>query len=370
VSAPAKETPASQPQRSYARHRPETTLLFEIVRDHLDAFLDMARERSSRPLPAYVVREFRDYLRCGLLEYGFARLHCDACQRDVLVAFSCKGRGLCPSCGARRMNDTAARLADHVFPAIPVRQWVLSVPYEVRLVLARDAAALSAASRIFFEEVSRAYRAGRTGRDVATGAVTFVQRFGSMNLNVHLHVVFADGVFVRDAAVRFVAATRPGPKMLETVAQRTARRLTRWLRRRGLRVEGATDDQPEARAACEALAMQPGRFATVAEREGLVSLDEERDHRRFARKKLDPDTANVDGFDIHAGVFVPAEDRHARERLFRYGARPAVSLSRMSRLPDGRLAYRLKHPGPYGHTHRVMTPVEFLARVAALIPPP
>jgi hypothetical protein len=44
------------------------------------------------------------------------------------MAFSCKGRGVCPSCNTRRMAETAAHLTDHVFPRLPVRQWVLSVP--------------------------------------------------------------------------------------------------------------------------------------------------------------------------------------------------------------------------------------------------
>jgi hypothetical protein len=56
---------------------------------------------------------------------GFARFRCGACGLDRLVAFSCKGRGFCPSCGGRRMAERAAHLVDHVFPDVPVRQWVL-----------------------------------------------------------------------------------------------------------------------------------------------------------------------------------------------------------------------------------------------------
>ena len=51
---------------------------------------------------------------------------------EHLVAFSCKKRGFCPSCGARRMAQSAALLVDEVFPEQPVRQWVLSVPYPLR----------------------------------------------------------------------------------------------------------------------------------------------------------------------------------------------------------------------------------------------
>ncbi|MCU0686025.1 MAG: transposase, partial [Polyangiaceae bacterium] len=65
-----------------------------------------------------------------------------------------------------------------------------------------------------------------------------------------------------------------------------------------------------------------------------------------------------------------AHDREGRERLFRYGARPPFALERFSELGDGRIAYRLKTPNRRGDTHRVMTPVECLARLCALVPPP
>jgi hypothetical protein len=52
----------------------------------------------------------------------FARARCAQCGHDFLVAFSCKGRALCPSCNTRRMVETAAHLVDHVFPRLPVRQ--------------------------------------------------------------------------------------------------------------------------------------------------------------------------------------------------------------------------------------------------------
>ncbi len=95
------------------------SILYGLVRDHLDAFLDHARESYARGLPHYVEQAFRAYLRCGIFAHGFLRLHCDDCRPDLLVAFSCKGRGICPSCSARRMCNTAAH--------VPVRQDVLTM---------------------------------------------------------------------------------------------------------------------------------------------------------------------------------------------------------------------------------------------------
>ncbi len=79
---------------------------------------------------------------------------------------------------------------------------------------------------------------------------------------------------------------------------------------------------------------------------------------------------DLDGFNLHASVAIGADDDLGRERLMRYGARPPLALERLRRLPDGRLAYRIKKFRDGRAKHRVMTPLEFLARLAALVPPP
>src|SRR5256885_16423363 len=82
---------------------------------------------------------------CGILANGFARVRCASCRAEMLVAFSCKGRGFCPSCTTRRMQGTATRLVDRVLPRGPVRQWVLSLPRWGRFLLARDPALITRA---------------------------------------------------------------------------------------------------------------------------------------------------------------------------------------------------------------------------------
>jgi len=116
----------------YARHRPESTLLYQLVEQHYPGFNEL-RAREGRSLPDYVQEEFDAYLRCGRLEEGFLRVRCEGCHAEKLVAFSCKKRGFCPSCGGRRMAETAALLADEVLPERPLRQWVLSLPFALRL---------------------------------------------------------------------------------------------------------------------------------------------------------------------------------------------------------------------------------------------
>ena len=104
---------------AYRRRQPEQSLLYQIVARHLEPFLAGASDLADgRGLPRFVERELRAFLRCGILEHGFVRVHCDTCGGDILVAFSCKVRGICPSCDGRRMAAGAADLADHIPPLV------------------------------------------------------------------------------------------------------------------------------------------------------------------------------------------------------------------------------------------------------------
>jgi hypothetical protein len=96
--------------RGYARRQPEDTVLYGVVQDHVAALLDIVRDHSEHGFgyPRFVVREFEEFLACGLLCYGFVRVRCDTCAEERLVAFSCKTRGFCPSYTSRRMANTAA----------------------------------------------------------------------------------------------------------------------------------------------------------------------------------------------------------------------------------------------------------------------
>ena len=123
-----KDAGESEGSVRFKRHRPEQTLLYRLIEQHYPDFeMQWASER--KVLPDYVRREFDEFLRCGRLEHGFLRVQCESCHAEHLVAFSCKRRGFCPSCGARRMVESAALLVDEVLPHQPMRQWVLSVPF-------------------------------------------------------------------------------------------------------------------------------------------------------------------------------------------------------------------------------------------------
>ena len=180
-------------------------MLYEVLSTSLNTFLARSQDDPSRtPLPAHVVRKLKGHLQCGILAYGFTRIRCCRCGTDDLVAFDRKGRGCCPSCGGRRMAESAAHLVDHVLPQVPIRQWVISFPWALRYLLARSPPLLRQVRRIFLRTVFGFYRkqARLSGLQLAhTGAVSRIQRFGSsLNLNPHLHTLVLDGVYCTKSA--------------------------------------------------------------------------------------------------------------------------------------------------------------------------
>ena len=188
---------------AYTPRRPTETALYGVVRDHLETFLGWARDTYEKPIPRYVENELRAH--------------------------------------------------------------VLSLPFALRPLAAFDASVLGALARIFAGAIEARYR-GRT-RSTAFGAVTFVQRFGgSLNLNVHFHVVVLDGVYTRDdqQRVAFSAAQAPSRLELDTIVRRVQDRSLAWLRRRGRRDERPLEERSnEAQAegamdACAAIALQRG----------------------------------------------------------------------------------------------------------------
>ena len=368
-----------EPAGGYAHRSPDQTALHRTIGEQLEPFLSRARARE-RPAPRFVEQELRALLRCGILAHGFLRLHCDECGHDRLVAFSCKRRGFCPSCGGRRMADTAAHLVDHVLPEVPVRQWVLTLPYPLRYRCAHDARLTSEVLRAFlgalFAELRRRVWRHWGRRADQCGAVTFIQRFGSaLNLNVHFHTLALDGAYLHavgdPAAPRFFPVPPPSRDDVARVLAATARRLHRLL-------EARADGDDDAIARDEPLL---ALLAAASLRTRLASGPHTGECWRRLGDRVEPAEAREDpdasprvpehgGMSLHAEVAVPARDRRRLERLCRYVARPPLANDRLEEQPDGRLALRLKTRWRGGTTHVLMERSELIDRLVPLIPPP
>ncbi len=360
----------------YVRHRPEATLLYPLVERYYPELV-ATREAAGRPLPKHVQEEFEAYLKCGRLEHGFLRVRCGACRAENLVAFSCKRRGFCPSCGARRMTESAALLVDEVLPRKPLRQWVLSLPFALRFLLATNPRALTRVLGIVYRTISaqvlgKARLMRATG---ATGAVTLIQRFGSaLNLNIHFHMLVLDGAYLlHSAEPAFRRVAPPCEAELQSLVERLAQSVGRSLERQGLLVRDTENDflesGPGAGGAMDDLI---GRSITYR-----VAVGPRAGQKVFALQTVPareegprPGVAQYAGFSLHAGLGVEAAQRGKLERRARYVSRPPVSVERLDLTAQGQVRYRLKTPYRDGTTHIVLEPLDFMARLAALVPPP
>jgi len=339
--AAAAQCAAPTPQR-YRRRRPEQTLWYRIVQTHLETWLELATGEDGEAPPAHVERTFRRYLECGILAHGFARAYCDECQHDFLIAYSCKCRGVCPSCNTRRMAETAAHLVDHVFPPLPVRQWVLAVPKRLRYFLQRDTALQGTVLRIFLFAVERCLReqCPACPSTARIGAVAFIHRFGSsLNEHVHFHCCVIDGVFA------------------PTVAPDDAPSVS---------FHAALAHALDAAAFADVQARVRTRVLRSFVRRGLIDKDDASEMRAWAHDG---------GFSVDGSVRIEGADRVGLEWLLRYCARPPFALEHLHQRDAGHLVYRNPKPARTTApgtrpTALVLTPLELIDKIAALVPPP
>ena len=221
-------------------------------------------------------------------------------------------------------------------------------------------------------------QAGVERASAQRGAVALIQRLGSaLNLNVYFHMLWLDGVCEPVAArpnkPRLRRARAPPSAQLTQLADTIAHRVCRHLTRQGW-LEGEDDsgflsDCAGCDDGLDALRMSSityrratgkhaGRKVTTLQ---TIPAD---------NGSLEGDAGKVGGFSLHAGVAAEAHERQKLERLCRHIARPAISEKRLSPSPQGQECYQIKTHWKNGTTHVEFEPVEFIAKLAALLPPP
>jgi len=358
-------------------------VLHRVVRDHLCTFLEEAARRSDGDgLPSFIERAFRRLLTCGAPGRGFARFRCEDCGFERLVPYSCKISGLCSSCGGRRMAERSAHLVDEVLPHAPVRQWVLSLPHWLRYKLAYDHQLCRAVLGVYVRALLGFYRKRAQDQGIAdgrTGTATVIMRFGSgLRLNIHFHTAIVDGVFTEQPTgqLRFHPAAAPTDRQVAELLASIHRRIIRLLERRGVQApdQRLHDELDPLEDSLPALA---GIFAASVR--GQVALGP-RAGWPVMRIGNDPNApwvtsrgrrqAHLEGFDLHANVAVPSHDRKGLEQLCRYLLRPPICEDRLELLPDGRVLLKLKTEWSDGTSHLLFTPLEFIEKLAAILPRP
>ena len=367
----------------YRRRRPELGELYRVVADNFRTLEAAAEHDVIAPLPSFVRDEFLGYLDCGVPGRGFGFLQCTGpeCRDKLLAAFSCKGRGWCPSCLGRTMAETSANWVEHVLPSsAPLRQWVLTLPFELRARVAYDRELCGRITRLFADCVLGFYR--RTMRDVyrvgkgESGAITVVQRVSSdLRLNPHLHLLALDGVFVEsaDGQLSFHQLPSLDNSDLADLLHTARVRILAFLERRGVIERG-----PNPRLADDGFAEREPEFAALATAAVTGNPPAGPEHRQrppialpeHGERSVSGLSAREDGFSVHAATTAPAGDARARETLCKYVLRPPLAQDRVRRLGSGLVRVLLKRAFSDGTTAIDLDPLSLLCRLAASVPPP
>jgi hypothetical protein len=319
---------------TYERRKPEQTLLYQTIAGHWETF-KAEREMEGRTVPKYIAEEFENYLRCGILAYGFGRVQCPQCQHEKLVAFSCKGRGFCPSCGARRMAEAAIYLTDTLVPLVPVRQFVVSFPPPLRLWLARSNSLAGVVCGKIMDALTVHLRRETGTKNSLVGAVVFIQRFGSgANLNVHLHIIALDGTYTQKSTgrLKFCNAKAPTEETTKRLAADIAKRINKHLVKKGfleehedLMLVGNTEDLFATNADDLHL---PAQAASASHRIAFGENAGKPVRRLRSSQALWPSEDDVEvsshacievgGYSVHAATAVKSNERDRLEKLVRY----------------------------------------------------
>ncbi len=212
----------------YRRRHPRATSLYQLLDVHYETVKGVWEERFERRYGFW--RGLYDaavakYLDCGLFESGFARVKCTRCPAEFLVAFSCKGRGLCPSCGAKRAaifpggasfggnsgtSDSfegapsgrfSALLQNKILADVPHAQWVFSIPKMLRLYFLHHRELLGELAGLAYETIREMMAAVIEEPHARPGMVAVIQTFGSsLKWNPHIHAIVTRGVFLDDGS--------------------------------------------------------------------------------------------------------------------------------------------------------------------------
>jgi hypothetical protein len=227
-----------------------------------------------------------------------------------------------------------------------------------------------------------------------TGAVSFIQRFGSaLNLNIHIHAIFIEGVYaMSDGVPVFYHLPGPDNKEVAKVVEAIASRTIAVLREMGyLTEQGTPVDRPEV--VDKVFADSEQLTATAhASNQMLIAFGERAGQNvRLLGQKVHrigggcgyqeeeafikgPRCATVNDFGVHADRTIGQQERTKLKDLIDYAGRPAFSHGRLTlrdpKQPDGDLVYTFKRAWSDGTTSIVLSRSELLEKLTALIPPP
>ena len=314
------------PQGVYRPRNAQASPLYRLVEDHFDELERVWDERYEREYGFWrpVVRQaVEQFLDCGELRCGFARLWCPTCRKDLLLPYSCRRRCLCPSCHQKRALLFAEHVDEEVLGELPVRQYVVTIPKMLRLSFKYDRKLLGLLSQCFYVSVKELCQDAAGDRGAVPGMIASLQSYGDdpSRFHPHLHSLVSDGLVSPEGS--WIPVPCPDPVcLIELFRHKLVKAL-------------------------------------------------------LAREKISPRLVEImqnwvhPGFSVFQGERIDPDDHEARRRLAGYMVHPPIALARLRYRPEtGQVIYYGRQRGPCGDASpaRIFPALDFLAALCTHIP--
>jgi hypothetical protein len=309
--------------QAYRARKPKASPLWQCLWRHFDRFLDVYEDRYQprygylRPIIPEVVNKFLD---CGDFERGFARIRCDHCKHEYLLAFSCKGRWFCPSCHQKKVQLFGALVTETILFPVSHRHLTFTIPKMLRPYFRFDRDLLKDLCRIAQQCLREFLRTTLDLPDGLPGVVMTIHSFGEyLDFHPHLHALVADGLFARSGL--FYVLPEVSLKPLEELFR--------------------------------------ARVITFLTGKGLLPPERARMLRGWVHS----------GFNIHRSRRVLPEEHEDLERLAQYIIRNPFSVDKMQvNEQDDTIVYRSGMNPKIRRNFEVFDPCDFIAAITQHIP--
>jgi hypothetical protein len=315
----------AESRSQYNPRHPERSAFYQLFETHFDSYIRAYEERfepRSGPLRPVVVRSVEDFLSCGRLQGGFARIRCTKCRKEHLLAFSCRTRNFCSSCQAKRSVLFAEKLTGGILAPVPHRHWTFSIPRVLRGLFERERSLLGLLSQTAYASILKSFQALLGRNDARPGCVLSLQTYGAYgaNFNPHCHGLVTDGAFSADG--EFL----PLPSLDASAVREVFRRML------------------------------------------LLRLHQaERLSESFMQNLL---SWVHSGFSVYAGPPVEAAEIPSLESQARYITRPVLAMDALEKLDGGSLVLETPPDPRSGATSITLDPIEWIHRITSHIPDP
>jgi hypothetical protein len=317
-----------RPQGVYRPRNAQASPLYRLVEDHFDELERVWDERYEkqhgfwRPVVRHVVEQFLD---CGDLRCGFARLWCATCRKDLLLPWSCRRRCFCPSCHQKRSLLFAEYVDEEVLGDLPIRQYVVTIPKMLRLCFKYDRKLLGLLSQCCYASVKELFQDAAGDRRSLPGMIASLQSYGDdpTRFHPHLHSLLTDGLVSPDGSL--IPVPCPDPVRI----------------------------------------MELFRYKLVK--------------ALLGREKITPRLIEImqnwthPGFSVFQGERIDPDDHEARRRLAGYMVHPPIALERLRYRPEsGQVIYYGRQRGRCGDgdssSARIFPALDFLAALCTHVP--